>query len=181
MSTATKSSTRLKARRNKQGRPCAVFHRRIVDNAGRPRGHAANGKSAGLTVRDLPSESEVTRTVRRPVILLAVQLHVTLFPSGDPTGRGISSYFGNLSFKIAHPNPPAACPRVVRPCISACGIAYRQTSARMRSTAASDVATYDPPVAICDSLRRKSTRGGRWSSPEQSAQSTTSTRQGLRL
>jgi len=36
-----------------------------------------------------------------------------------------TSYFGNLSFKIAHPNPPAACPRVVRPCMSACGAAYR--------------------------------------------------------
>jgi hypothetical protein len=67
-------------------------------------------------------------------------------------------------FKIAHaparPNPPAACPCVVRPCMSACGAAYRQTSARMRSTAGSDVATYDPPVARCDSLRRRSTRGG---------------------
>ena len=74
-------------------------------------------------------------------------------------------------------NPPAACPRVVRSCMSACGAAYRQTSARMRSTAASDVATYDPPVAICDSLRRKSTRGGRWSFPEQSAESTTGWRE----
>ena len=33
---------------------------------------------------------------------------------------------------------------LVRPCMSACGAAYRQTSARMRSTAASDVAIYDP-------------------------------------
>ena len=33
-----------------------------------------------------------------------------------------------------------------------------------------------PPVAICDSSRRKSTRSGRWSFPEQSAESTTSTR-----
>ena len=40
-------------------------------------------------------------------------------------------------------------------CMSAWGAADRQTSARMRSTAASDVAIYDPPVAICDSSRRK--------------------------
>ena len=45
----------------------------------------------------------------------------------------------------------------------------------MRSTAAADVAIYDPHVVVCDPSRRKSTRSGGWSFPEQSAESTTST------
>ena len=84
------------------------------------------------------------------------------------------------SLTPSSPNPPAACPCVVRPCMSACGAAYRQTSARMRSTAGSDVATYDPPVAISTPCVRIFTHVAD-GLPGTKRKSTTSTRQGLRL
>jgi hypothetical protein len=85
-----------------------------------------------------------------------------------PTSAGSDPPFPSLQVRLRPvcSNPLAARPRVVRPCMSACGAACRQTSAECTALPHQARQSTPPRAAICDSPRRKSTRGGRWSFPE---------------